>query len=185
MPQKLNDLFRDTLRDIYDAEKQLSRALPKLAKAASSRELSDALSHHLRETQDQISTLEETFELLGEPARGHHCAGIAGILVEGQSILDTNLEPATRDAGIVAVARRVEHYEMAVYGTLAAWAQSLGYAEVAKRLQGILRQEKFADQKLSTLAESGIRPAAWWGSEAEAALDGTAAPTRAAQSAFR
>jgi ferritin-like metal-binding protein YciE len=184
MPQKLNELFLDTLRDIYDAEKQLTRALPKLSRSAVSRELSDALSHHLHETQEQISTLEETFELLGEPARGRHCAGIAGILVEGQAMLDANLEPASHDAGIVAAARRIEHYEMAVYGTLAAWAQSLGYAEVAKRLQGILRQEKFADQKLSALAESGIHPAAWWESEADPALD-AAAPARAMENGFR
>ena len=181
--KNLNDAFLDEIRDAYDGEKQLSRALPKMAKAASSRELSDAFSHHLKETQGQIATLEEIFELLGEKARGKHCAGIAGILEEGKAILEEGFEPDTLDACLIAGGQRAEHYEMAAYGTLVAWAQTLGHAEIVERLQGILTQEKLADQKLTALAEGGIHTAAWAASEARPAFASTAAADK--QSASR
>ncbi len=168
----LQEMFVEEIRDAYDGEKQLSRALPKMAKAATSRDLSDAFSHHLRETEGQIATLETVFELLGEKPKGKHCSGIAGILEEGQAILEEKLEPATLDACLVAAAQRAEHYEIAAYGSLVAWAKTLGRGEIADHLQTILTQEKLADQKLSALAEGGINTAAWSESAAETTAGG-------------
>src|SRR5687767_10964858 len=152
----LHDAFLDELRDTYDAEKQLTKALPKLAKAASSPELRKAFESHLEETRAQIERLEQVFENLEEKVRGKHCAGIAGIIEEGKSIMEEDFDEATMDACLIAAGQRAEHYEMAAYGTLVAWANGLGHSEAAELLQETLDEEKAADMKLSSLAEGGI-----------------------------
>ncbi len=168
MAQKtLKEAFIDELRDTYDAERQLTKALPKMAKAATSPDLKEAFSSHLEETRGQIERLEKIFELLGEKARGKHCAGIAGIIEEGASIMEEDFDDATMDASLVAGGQRAEHYEMAAYGTLVAWARELGHREVGEFLQETLNEEKAADEKLSALAQDGINPEAAKGSDSE------------------
>ena len=152
----LHDAFIDELRDTYDAEKQLIKALPKLAKAAASTDLRAAFESHLEETRGHVERLEQVFESLEEKPRGKHCEGIAGIIEEGKSMMEEEFDDATMDACLIAAGQRAEHYEMAAYGTLIAWAQSMGHTEAINLLQEILEEEKAADKKLSTLAESGI-----------------------------
>ena len=152
----LHDAFIDELRDTYDAEKQLTKALPKLAKAATNTKLRAAFETHLQETQGQIARLEQVFESLDEKARGKHCEGIAGIIDEGKSIMEEDFDETTMDACLIAAGQRAEHYEMAAYGTLVAWAQAMGHSEAAQLLQQTLDEEKAADKKLSGLAEGGI-----------------------------
>jgi ferritin-like metal-binding protein YciE len=156
----LHDAFIDELRDTYDAEKQLTKALPKLAKAASDPKLRQAFESHLEETQGQIERLERVFESLDEKVRGKHCDGIAGIIEEGKSIMEEDFDETTMDACLIAAGQRAEHYEMAAYGTLVAWAQAMGHTEAAKLLQQTLDEEKAADKKLSGLAEGGINQSA-------------------------
>jgi ferritin-like metal-binding protein YciE len=156
----LHDAFIDELRDTYDAERQLTKALPKLAKAATAPELRDAFESHLQETQGQIARLEQVFESLDEKVRGKHCDGIAGIIEEGKSIMEEDFEGDTMDACLIAAGQRAEHYEMAAYGTLVAWARAMGHAEAADLLQETLDEEKAADEKLSKLAEGGINQGA-------------------------
>jgi ferritin-like metal-binding protein YciE len=156
----LHDAFIDELRDSYDSEKQLTKALPKLAKAASNPKLRQAFEAHLKETQGQIGRLEQVFASLDEPVRGKHCDGIAGIIEEGKSIMDEDFDETTMDACLIAAGQRAEHYEIAAYGTLVAWAQAMGHGEAAKLLQQTLDEEKAADKKLSALAESGINQGA-------------------------
>jgi ferritin-like metal-binding protein YciE len=152
----LHEAFIEELRDSYDAEKQLLKALPKLAKAAASTDLRAAFETHLEETKGHVERLEQVFESLDEKPRGKHCEGIAGIIEEGKSIMDEEFDDATMDACLIAAGQRAEHYEMAAYGTLIAWAQSMGHTEATNLLQGILDEEKAADKKLSSLAEGGI-----------------------------
>jgi ferritin-like metal-binding protein YciE len=152
----LHDAFVDELRDAYDAEKQLTKALPKLAKAASSGELRAAFESHLIETQGHVQKLEDVFANLDEKVRGKHCAGIAGIIEEGKSVLEEEFDEATMDACLIASGQRAEHYEMAAYGTLVAWAKAMGHDEAADMLEQILDEEKAADAKLTALAEGGI-----------------------------
>jgi len=156
----LHDAFIDELRDTYDAERQLTKALAKLAKAASSPPLRDAFESHLTETHGQIERLEQVFESLDEKVRGKHCDGIAGIIEEGKSIMEEDFDDDTMDACLIAAGQRAEHYEMAAYGTLVAWARSMGHDEAADLLQETLDEEKAADEKLSSLAEGGINQAA-------------------------
>jgi len=156
----LHDAFIDELRDTYDAEKQLTKALPKLAKAATNAKLRAAFETHLQETQGQIERLEQVFESLDEKVRGKHCDGIAGIIDEGKSIMEEDFDETTMDACLIAAGQRAEHYEMAAYGTLVAWAQAMGHSEAAKLLQRTLDEEKAADKKLSGLAEGGINKGA-------------------------
>ena len=163
----LHDAFIDELRDTYDAEKQLTKALSKLAKASSNPKLRDAFETHLEETQGQIERLEQVFENLDEKARGKHCDGIAGIIEEGKSIMEEDFDDTTMDACLIAAGQRAEHYEMAAYGTLVAWAQSMGHTEAARLLQQTLDEEKAADKKLSALAESGINQNAAHGAHAD------------------
>jgi ferritin-like metal-binding protein YciE len=152
----LHDAFIDELRDTYDAEKQLIKALPKMVKAASSPELRSALESHLHETHGHVERLEDVFGNLDEKVRGKHCEGIAGIIDEGKSIMAEDFDPATLDACLIAAGQRAEHYEMAAYGTLVAWARAMGHTEAANLLQQTLDEEKAADEKLSALAEGGI-----------------------------
>src|SRR5580765_6520029 len=152
----LHDAFLDELRDSYDAEKQLIKALPKMAKAATSSELRDAFERHLEETQGHVDRLEQVFELLDEKAKGKHCDGIAGIIEEGKNAMDEDFDDATMDAVLIASGQRAEHYEMAAYGTLVAWARGMGHNEAADLLQETLDEEKAADEKLTFIAESGV-----------------------------
>jgi ferritin-like metal-binding protein YciE len=152
----LHDAFIDELQDAYDAEKQLTKALPKLAKAATSTELRSAFEQHLEETRGHVTRLEQVFESIDEPAKSKHCEGIAGIVEEGKSIMDEDFEGTTMDACLVAAGQRAEHYEMAAYGTLVAWARAMGHVEAADLLQQTLDEEKAADKKLTALAQDGI-----------------------------
>src|SRR6187551_3869724 len=148
----LHDAFIDELRDAYDAEKQLIKALPKLAKAATSPDLRAAFEGHLEETREQVARLERAFASLDEPVKGKHCDGIEGIIKEGAAVMDEDFEGSTMDACLIGAGQRAEHYEMAAYGTLIAWAQVMGHNEAAKLLQQTLDEEKAADKKLSGLA---------------------------------
>jgi len=152
----LHDAFIDELHDTYDAEKQLTKALPKLAKAATSADLRKAFESHLQETKGHIERLEQVFGSLEEKVRGKHCDGIAGIIEEGKSIMEEDFDETTMDACLIAAGQRAEHYEMAAYGTLVAWAQAMGHDEAASLLQQNLDEEKAADKKLSAIAEGGI-----------------------------
>ena len=152
----LQDAFLDELRDAYDAEKQLTKALPKMAKAASSPALKAAFESHLEETRGHVTRLEEVFASLDEKVRAKHCDGIEGIIEEGKSVMEENFDDATMDACLIAGGQRAEHYEMAAYGSLIAWACALDHTEAADLLQETLDEEKAADEKLSALAEDGI-----------------------------
>lgn len=152
----LHDAFIDELRDAYDAERQLTKALPKLAKAASSADLRAAFESHLDETLGQITRLESVFGSLGEKVRGKHCDGIEGIIEEGKAVMEEDFDETTMDACLIAAGQRAEHYEMAAYGSLIAWARAMGHTEAADLLQENLDEEKAADEKLSALGEGGI-----------------------------
>ncbi|MGH2688359.1 MAG: ferritin-like domain-containing protein [Actinomycetota bacterium] len=152
----LEDLFVDQLRDVLYAERQITRALPKMARGASSTDLAQALTAHLKETEGQIDRLEKVFEELDLTARGKKCEAILGLIEEGQSLMEEEAEPEVLDAGIIASAQKVEHYEIAAYGCLVTWAEQLGHAKAAKLLQQILDEEKAADVKLSGLAETVV-----------------------------
>jgi ferritin-like metal-binding protein YciE len=156
----LHDAFIDELQDTYDSEKQLVKALPKLAKAATDRDLRTAFESHLEETRGHVERLEQVFESLGEKPRGKHCEGTAGIIEEGKAILEEDLDEATMDACLIAAGQRAEHYEIAAYGTLVAWAQGMGHSDEARLLQETLDEEKAADEKLTALAEGGINQSA-------------------------
>jgi ferritin-like metal-binding protein YciE len=152
----LHDAFLNELRDIYDAEKQLTKALPKMAKAAASAVLRDAFQSHLEETRGHVERIEQVMESLGEKARGKHCDGMEGIIDEGRSIMGEDFDDAAMDASLIAAGQRVEHYEIAAYGTLVAWARAMGHTDQAELLQETLDEEKAADEKLTSLAEGGI-----------------------------
>ena len=164
----LQDSFIDEMRDSYDAEKQLLKALPKMAKAASAPALRSAFEAHLKETRAQVARLEQAFASIGEKARGKHCDGIAGIIEEGAAIMAEDFDDATMDACLIAAGQRAEHYEMAAYGTLVAWARTLGHTDAGDLLQETLDEEKAADEKLSSLAENGINQNAADTAQAEA-----------------
>ena len=174
----LHDAFIEELRDTYDAEKQLIKALPKLAKASASTDLRAAFETHLEETRGHVERLEQVFESLDEKPRGKHCEGIAGIIEEGKSIMEEEFDDATMDACLIAAGQRAEHYEMAAYGTLIAWAQSMGHTEATDLLQEILDEEKAADKKLSSLAEGGINQEAADAAHPEDEEEEDEAPTR-------
>jgi len=150
----LDDLFLDTLKDIYYAEKQILKTLPKMAKAAQSEELRAGFEQHAEETEGQIERLEQVFELIGKPARGKTCDAILGIIEEGKSIMDDFKGTSALDAGLISSAQAVEHYEIARYGTLKAWANQLGMKDAVKLLEQTLQEEEATDQKLTQLGES-------------------------------
>jgi ferritin-like metal-binding protein YciE len=156
----LNDLFLDTLKDVYFAEKQILKTLPKMAKAATSDKLRAAFEKHEGETEGQIERLEQIFELLDKPARGKTCDAILGIIDEGKEIMDEYKGTEALDAGLLAAAQAVEHYEMSRYGTLKQWALLLGMKDAAKLIDQTLQQEKATDQTLTKLAESAVNVAA-------------------------
>ena len=150
----LDELLVHHLRDTLDAERQLTKALPKLAKAASNEELKTAFETHLAETEEQIGRLEQIFEMLGKPARGKHCAGMEGLIEEGKEVIEEDSPEAVTDAGLIAAAQKAEHYEIAAYGTMATYAKMLGMNDALKLLKQTLGEEKATDEKLSQLAAS-------------------------------
>jgi ferritin-like metal-binding protein YciE len=152
----LNDLFLDTLKDIYYAEKQIYKSLPKMAKAAHSDQLRQAFEKHHQETEGQIERLEQIFELIDKPARGKKCDAIEGILDEGKEIMDEYKSTPALDAGLLAAAQAVEHYEISRYGTLKAWATKLGNKDAARLLDETLAEEKKTDDTLSKIAVSAV-----------------------------
>jgi ferritin-like metal-binding protein YciE len=152
----LHEAFIHELRDCYDAEQQLTKVLPKMARAASSLGLKAAFEDHLDKTRGHLSRLEQVFRNLRQPARGRRSLGIAGIVTEGDSVLGEDFDEATLDACLIASGQRAEHYEMAVYGTLVAWARAMGRPEDADLLVQTLEEEKAADRKLAELADGGI-----------------------------
>jgi ferritin-like metal-binding protein YciE len=159
MPQSssndLSDLFEDTLKDIYFAEKQILRALPKMAKAASSPQLREAFEAHRQETEGHVERLEQIFEKLGKAARGKTCDAILGIIDESKEIMEEYQGKSALDAGLAAAGQAVEHYEMARYGTLKTWATQLGMADAAKLLDQTLQEEKAADEFADQASDRG------------------------------
>jgi ferritin-like metal-binding protein YciE len=152
----LDALLEEELKDIYDAEKQLTKALPKLAKRASNVELQEAFEEHLRQTNEHISRLEQVFELMELPARGKKCTGMQNLIKEGNDMIAEAEDDATRDAVMIAAAQKVEHYEIASYGTVRTWANLLGKTDVAAMLEDTLEEEKETDQHLTAIAEGFV-----------------------------
>jgi ferritin-like metal-binding protein YciE len=164
--ESLETLLQDEIKDIYDAEKQLTKALPKMAKKASAEELKDALEDHLRVTEQHIERLEEVFQHLDMPPRGKKCTGMQSLIKEGDEIISEAEDGPARDAVMIAAAQKVEHYEIASYGTMRTWASRLGKRDVAALLGETLDEEKDADQKLTSIAENLVNPQAAEGQEA-------------------
>lgn len=152
----LDDLFLDTLKDIYYAEKQIVKTLPKMAKAATAPELKAGFEQHLEETEGHIERLEQIFELLGKPARGKTCDAILGIIEEGKSIMDEFKGTVALDAGLISAAQAVEHYEIARYGTLKTWATQLGMKDAVALFDATLKEEEATDKKLSQVAIGSV-----------------------------
>ena len=152
----LQKLFVEELRDLYSAEKQILKALPKMMKAATAPELKAAFGAHLEETKGQVERLEKIFEELGKSPKGKTCKAMEGLVEEGSELMKEDIEPAVLDAGLIAAAQRVEHYEMAGYGTVRTYAKLLENKTAAKLLQETLDEERATDEKLSTLAEGAI-----------------------------
>jgi ferritin-like metal-binding protein YciE len=159
-PKKLDDLFHDTLKDIYYAEKKILAALPKMAKAADSDELRAAFEKHRDETEEQISRLEEVFDAIDKKPQGKKCPAIDGILEEGQEIIKEYKGSPALDAGMLAAAQAVEHYEISRYGTLRAWAEEMGLDDAANLLATTLKEEEATDKALTEIAESAVNVAA-------------------------
>lgn len=152
----LTELFEDGLKDIYWAEKALTKALPLMAKNATSPELKDAITNHLTETEEQIVRLEQVFESMGKKASAKKCDAMAGLIEEGKGILEETELGVVRDAGIIAASQKIEHYEIATYGTLRQFAETLGFTEAASLLELTLDEEKGADKKLTEVAVNAI-----------------------------
>ena len=165
--EDLRDLLIEELHDVYDAEHRLTKALPKMRKAAGSADLKEAFDSHLQETEGQIERLDRIFELLDESAKRKKCEGILGLIEEGDAKMGEDAHQAVLDAALIASAQKVEHYEIAAYGTLRTYAQLLGHDEVAALLEETLQEEKAADEKLTALAEAGINEAAAEGEDEE------------------
>jgi len=168
----MEDLFLEEIRDLYDAEKQITKALPKMAKAATAEELSLAFTEHLEQTRGHIERLESIFSAIGAKSGGVKCKGMEGLLKEGEEMISVTEPGAVRDAGLIAAAQRVEHYEMAGYGAARTFAQLLGRTEAADLLEETLDEEKETDSNLTTIAESMINERAM--AEGGGARTGTA-----------
>lgn len=149
-------LFEDQLADLYYVEKQLTKAIPKMAKAANNEELSAAFEAHLEETKEQVTRLEGIFEILGKPAKAKKCPAIDGILQEGKEIMEEFKDDPALDAGLVSAGQKVEHYEMSSYGCMKAWAEQLGLDDALELIEMTLEEEKGADQKLSDIGEDVV-----------------------------
>jgi ferritin-like metal-binding protein YciE len=152
--ETLEDLFLDELKDLYSAEKQITKALPKMVKAASASDLSAAFQHHLEETKGHVERLEQIFEMLGKRGTGKTCEGMKGVLEEGSEAISDIEKGPVRDAGLIAAAQRVEHYEMAGYGTVRSMAKLLGKQEMVSLLEQTLEEEKAADEKLTQISRT-------------------------------
>jgi ferritin-like metal-binding protein YciE len=155
-----NDLFVEQLEDLYDAEQRLVKALPKMANAAHSSSLKTAFQEHFRQTEGHVSRLEKVFNMLGTSARSKTCEAMKGLVEEGEEAIKANGDPNVKDAALIAAAQRVEHYEIAGYGTARTFAQRLGRSDAAQLLQQTLNEEAATDKKLTTLAEQSINPKA-------------------------
>jgi ferritin-like metal-binding protein YciE len=153
MSEGLKELYIDELKDLYNAENQLVKALPKMAKAASSEELSQGFEEHLEQTRGHVQRLEKIFQSLGESPRGKKCMGMEGLVAEGAEVIKEDFEDSVMDAALIGAAQRVEHYEIAAYGTVCAFAEELGESEQASLLNETLEEEKETDEKLTKLAE--------------------------------
>lgn len=169
----LQDLMVETLRDLYDAEMMILREGPMMANAVTSPDLQNALVEHLKETETQVQRLEQIFKNMGEEAGGKHCKGIEGILAENQDLLKQKGDPDVQDAGLILGQQKIEHYEIASYGTAVTFAKLLGDQEAAKLLSQTLSEEERADKKLSKLAESKVNPEAAEGAGSEASAEET------------
>jgi len=154
--ETLKDLYLEQLKDLYSAETQLVDALPKMAERATSPDLKKGFQDHLRQTQEQVSRLEQIFRDLGDSPKGHTCEGMKGLIKEGEQMIKMKGEDSVIDAGLIAAAQRVEHYEIAGYGTVRTYAEMLGHAQHVTLLERTLQEEEMADEKLSKLAESHI-----------------------------
>jgi len=159
-PNTLQKLYTDELRDLYNAESQLLKALPKMAKAASSEELKEAFEQHLEQTKGHVKRLEQVFEELDEKPKGKTCRAMKGLIQEGSEILEEDGETSVRDAGIIVAAQKVEHYEIAGYGSVRTFAHLLGQNKAAELLQATLDEESETNEVLNRLAESVINPEA-------------------------
>src|SRR3984885_5542645 len=157
--ETMDELFLDELKDLYSAEKQITKSLPKLAKAATSPDLKQAFQSHLEETKGQIERLDKIFEILGKSPKGKKCHGMEGVLEEGSEVLEELDKSAVRDAALISAAQRVEHYEMAGYGSVREYATLLGHGEIASLLNETLKEEEAADKKLNGIAKK-INPEA-------------------------
>ena len=177
----LRELYVEQLRDLYDAENQLIKALPKMAKEASSEELRQGIEEHLEQTRGHAERLEQIFEQLGEKAKGKKCKAMQGLLDEGKEVLEEDMEEDTKDAAIIAAAQRVEHYEISGYGTARTYANLLGENEAAGLLEETLNEEKETDKKLTQLAEE-INVEAAEGSGEEEGEEEESRPSRARSS---
>ncbi len=156
----LDSLFLMEVKDLYSAEKQLTKALPKAAKKASSQELKSAIEEHLHQTEGHVNRLEEIFKILGQPPKGHPCAAMKGILEEADEAMRQKAEPAVLDAAIIGAAQKVEHYEIASYGTVVEWAKQMGRDDIGRLLGQTLNEEEQTDRKLTELAKNRINPQA-------------------------
>jgi ferritin-like metal-binding protein YciE len=154
----LKDLYVEQLRDLYSAESQILKALPKMEKAATHDQLRAAFEEHRKVTERQVERLDRIFEMLGEKSSGHHCKGMEGLLKEGDEMIKEKGDRNTRDAGLIAAAQRVEHYEIAGYGTVRTYAERLGLQDQAQLLQQTLQEEGDTDHRLTDLAETIINP---------------------------
>ena len=152
----LDDLYTDLLKDLYSAEKQLVKALPKIAKNAQSPDLQKAFQEHLKQTEGHVERIERIFSDMDGSPRGKKCVGMEGLIEEGNELLQEDVEPDVLDAGLIAAAQKVEHYEIAGYGTARTWAQRLGYNSAARLLQQTLEEESLANEKLTKIAESHV-----------------------------
>jgi ferritin-like metal-binding protein YciE len=161
----LEDLLAHELKDLYSAEKQLTKALPKMAKAVTDQDLQAALESHLEETEQQVSRLEEIFLKLELPSRGTKCKAMEGLIEEGKEILEEDMADHVRDAAIIAAAQRVEHYEIAGYGCARTFAEKLGHRDIAQLLEQTLNEEKAADEKLTQIALQCVNEEAMVGGE--------------------
>ena len=150
----LDDLFLETLKDVYYAEKHLAKTLPKMARAAQDKALADGFLKHADETEIHVERLEQIFELMGKPARAKTCDAIIGIIEEGKSVMEDFKDTIALDAGLIAAGQAAEHYEIARYGALRTWAEQLGMTEAARLLEQTLAEEKATDKKLTELAVS-------------------------------
>ncbi|HLG96369.1 MAG TPA: ferritin-like domain-containing protein [Bryobacteraceae bacterium] len=181
--QSVRELLIEQMKDLYDAEKQLVKALPKMAKNSSNEQLREAFENHLEQTRGHVERLEQAFEMLEEKAKSKPCEAMKGLVEEGKETMEEDLSEPLKDSAIICAAQKVEHYEMAGYGTVKAWAQSLGLDEVAELFESTLNEEKEADEKLNQIAGEVLSEAESGEGEEEGEMaNAGAAPRRAASS---